>query len=1212
MSPTHTDTTIARGGPPGPRRTSPGRRATTGAGARLAAGLGAGALVASCALAALPAQAAPLGVAAVGAAAVDAAAVRAAAAADVPGVTVTPDPSYAGAPFEGWGTSLVWFANATGGYPDEIREKLADMVFGDEGLNLNIARYNVGGGNAPDVPDYLRAGGAVDGWWKAPEGTTRTDVDWWDPENPDHWDDDADATQRWWVDRIKDDVTHWETFSNSPPWFMTVSGYVSGGFSSTADQLRADSIDDFAAYLVGVTERLEEAHGIEVDTIDPFNEPNTNYWGTQLGEDGNPTGGRQEGAHMGPELQAKVVPALAAALEGASTDAVVSAMDETNPGTFATNWNAYPQAVRDQVSQLNVHTYGTGQRTTVRDIAKGEDKPLWMSEVGGNWSSTGQDFETMESGLGSAQHIVDDLRELEPDAWVFWQPVEDYDNMAPGGESANGMNWGEIQIPFDCTADDTLETCPIYTNTKYWATQNFTHYIEPGDSLIRSDDASSTAAVSADGTSATVVHVNATTAERAVTLDLSKFGAVGSDATVTPVVTSTAGYLVEGEPVAVTPGTDDGTTGPSATLVVPAESVTTFVVDGVSGVADDAALVQDGHVYRLDGVQSDRSLAPSASGDTVVIRTDAPVAEQAWELTALGAPEGSGSNRTRYAVTNAATGRQLAVSADTSAVLQDAPADVADTPLAAQWILSTTGDGTYTLVNASSRTLLEVGGQATADGSPVGTYLANSGVNQRWRVVDETVLGTEPVEAFTTPGTAPELPATVTPVYRDGARGALPVTWDVPGDDAWAEAGTVEVTGTVATPTGGTVAATATVVVDVLASTLPARAKAYAGGTPDLPATVTAVAAGGAEVRRPVVWDDAPAGAFDAVGVVELTGTADAGAGATLPATVRVQVTEADSANGALAAGTTASATFTEPGYSVGGVVNGNLTDKAWSNWVSSAKRASDTLTVTLPADRDVTGVVTRFWKDGSSASWARSVQLQALVDGTWTDVGAPVTVDASPDGPAPAVEILGDVRTSSVRVVLTARENTHMVVSEIEVLAKVPGTGTDATASRIAVDGEPLAGFDPAVTAYDVPVAGAVPAVEAVAHDPYATVAVEAADAVPGTTTVRVTAEDGTERAYALRWTADAGSAPLAVTAETRCLAGKAYVAVRATNGGDAPLDVTLTTPYGTRTVTGVVPGASAYQSFAARATSVPAGTAVVTVEGSVPVEVAFDARTC
>ncbi|OLT53596.1 Ig-like domain-containing protein [Cellulosimicrobium sp. CUA-896] len=326
-------------------------------------------------------------------------------------------------------------------------------------------------------------------------------------------------------------------------------------------------------------------------------------------------------------------------------------------------------------------------------------------------------------------------------------------------------------------------------------------------------------------------------------------------------------------------------------------------------------------------------------------------------------------------------------------------------------------------------------------------------------MVDETVLGTEPVEAFTTPGIAPVLPDVVVPVYRDGARGELPVAWELPSDDAWETAGTVEVAGTVALPTGGTVEATASVVVDTLERTLPARAKAYAGGTPALPATVTALAAGGAEVQRPVVWDAAPAGAFDEVGVVELAGTADAGSGETLPATVRVQVTEATSANGALAPGTAAGATFTEPGYSVAGVVNGNLTDKAWSNWLSGTKRASDTLTVTLPAERDVTGVVTHFWKDGSSASWARSVQLQALIDGTWTDVGEPVAIDAPTTGPAPAVTVPADVRTSAVRVVLAARENTHMVVSEIEVLAQVPGTGTDTAASGITVDGEPLAG---------------------------------------------------------------------------------------------------------------------------------------------------------
>ncbi|MFJ2520172.1 cellulase family glycosylhydrolase [Cellulosimicrobium cellulans] len=71
----------------------------------------------------------------------------------------------------------------------------------------------------------------------------------------------------------------------------------------------------------------------------------------------------------------------------------------------------------------------------------------------------------------------------------------------------------------------------------------------------------------------------------------------------------------------------------------------------------------------------------------------------------------------------------------------------------------------------------------------------------------------------------------------------------------------------------------------------------------------------------------------------------------------------------------------------------------------------------------------------------------------------------------------------------------------------------------------------------------------------------------------------------------------PVTVEATSRCLAGKAYVAVRATNDGDAPVAVTLGTPYGSRVFAAVAPGANAYQSFAVRATSVPAGSAVVTV---------------
>ncbi|MFF8572120.1 glycoside hydrolase [Streptomyces sp. NPDC015408] len=630
-------------------------------------------------------------------------------------VTVRPDPSYRQERFEGWGTSLVWFANATGDYPPEIREKLARLLFDDDGLGLNIARYNIGGGNAPDVRDYLRAGGAVEGWWKAPAGTTREDTGWWSADDPADWNEDADATQRWWVERIKDDIDQWETFSNSPPWFMTVSGYVSGGFDPSADQLRADAVDDFAAYVAGATRRLERAEGIRVDTVDPFNEPNTPYWGTRLGADGEPVGGRQEGAHMGPELQTEVLRALAPALKQARVGADISAMDETNPGIFARNWDAYSAADRDLVGQMNVHTYGTGQRTTVRDLAKAAGKPLWMSEVGGDWGD-GQDFEDMRPGLGLAQQIVDDLRELEPRAWVFWQPVEDYDNMKPGGESAKGGNWGSIQLPFGCTAEDTLETCPIRTNTKFDTARNFTHFIKPGDRLIGTDDTSSAAAVGRDGESASLVHVNRTTEARAVTLDLSKFGEVSRRATVTPVVTDAGGRLERKAPIRIKDRT--------AAFTVPAQSVTSFEIKGVSGVAKDAAPLRRGHGYTLTGVQSGRAVTVGDDGTGLVLGGGTN-----WRLSAV---RHGGGARDRYVFTDPGHGTRLAVRGDVPV----AEPDTGRPGRAAEWLASTTGDGTWTLVNAATGRLLEVGGQATHEGAAVTTWPPNSGANQRWTLTD--------------------------------------------------------------------------------------------------------------------------------------------------------------------------------------------------------------------------------------------------------------------------------------------------------------------------------------------------------------------------------------------------------------------------------------------------------------------------------------------
>jgi hypothetical protein len=204
-------------------------------------------------------------------------------------------------------------------------------------------------------------------------------------------------------------------------------------------------------------------------------------------------------------------------------------------------------------------------------------------------------------------------------------------------------------------------------------------------------------------------------------------------------------------------------TGRSATLTVPAKSVTTFLVSGVSGVAKDAALIQPGHVYRLQGTQSGRSLTPSEDGTGVVIRTtDAANPQQLWSVRQL--TPGT-DNRERYALISATTGKRLAVR-DNVAVLENPEPDPANSgsDSAAQWILSTTGDGSWTFVNAATSRLLDVTGQSSTDGTKVSTYTPTSADNQRWAVTDETVLRTEPAKTFTVPRLRPELPKTVTPV----------------------------------------------------------------------------------------------------------------------------------------------------------------------------------------------------------------------------------------------------------------------------------------------------------------------------------------------------------------------------------------------------------------------------------------------------------------
>lgn len=92
-----------------------------------------------------------------------------------------------------------------------------------------------------------------------------------------------------------------------------------------------------------------------------------------------------------------------------------------------------------------------------------------------------------------------------------------------------------------------------------------------------------------------------------------------------------------------------------------------------------------------------------------------------------------------------------------------------------------------------------------------------------------------------------------------------------------------------------------------------------------------------------------------------------------------------------------------------------------------------------------------------------------------------------------------------------------------------------------------------------------------------------------------------------------------LEVAVTSRCVAGKSVLTATANNVNDVPEDVTFTSAYGTKSLTGVAPGKNAFHGFTTRQVWMPAGevtaTATATVNGQ-PVtateKVSYDARSC
>ncbi|ONI80381.1 beta-1,6-galactanase [Saccharothrix sp. ALI-22-I] len=456
--------------------------------------------------------------------------------------TVGVDPAADQGAWEGWGTSLAWWANVFGD-----RDDFADLFFTTKtvtyngaslpGLGMNIARYNLGasswnavGGErmvaSPNIPRFKQ----IEGFWQD-----------WNNEDPNSaaWNWNADAKQRAALVKATQRGAMSELFANSPMWWMCVNHNPSGAANAADNNLQSWNHRQHALHLAVTARRARDQWGVNFRTVDPFNEPSSNYWHAN---------GTQEGCHIDATTQRSVLAHMRTELDRQGlTGTWISASDETSYDLARTTWNSFDSATKGRVRQVNVHGYQglSGRRDLLGNDVRASGKVLWNSEHG---DSDG-------SGMMTARCLLMDFRWLKPTAWCYWQVMDPT------------AGWGTIRYDGNAGVAGAVET-------KLYVLAQFTRHIRPGMRIINTGVDYAVAAHDSAARRLVIVAAN-NGAAQTLTFDLSRFGTV-------PNGTATRwSTLTSGSGDRYTRRTDISANGKLVRVPFAAGAVQTIQVDGV-------------------------------------------------------------------------------------------------------------------------------------------------------------------------------------------------------------------------------------------------------------------------------------------------------------------------------------------------------------------------------------------------------------------------------------------------------------------------------------------------------------------------------------------------------------------------------------------------------------------------------------------------------
>ena len=487
---------------------------------------------------------------------------------------------------ESFGASDAWQCNFIGkNWPSDKKNKIADLLFSNEldadgnpkGIGLSLWRFNLGAGSteqgdASDIGDE----------WRRTECFTTNGVS---------YDMTKQAGQVWFMKAAKErGVAKLLAFTNSAPVYLTQNGKAHASIKEFYN-LKEGKMPDLADFWATSLDKLKTEHGLTIDYVSPFNEPQYNWDGSA--QEGSPATNANIYSFvnvLSPKLQAKGLEAKIVVGEAGAYESLyktVSGIESRSNQIdyfFGTNSAKNIAGLSNVKKTISGHSYWqawplnemiSSRQSAASKVQAIGGLSLWSSEYcvlespgtselpGG--AGPGRDL-GIQLALWTARIVSTDIAIGGVTSWQWWTAIS-------RGDYKDGLIHVDDGASNGAGNSDYCKNDGFIRDSKtLWALGNFSFFVKPGmvrvlipelDNAAATTDVMLTAYKDVATKKLVIVAVNISKSAKTYKLNLS--GGALTDNKFTPYTTSETLSLKKGTAVDAT------------NFEIPAKSIVTYV-----------------------------------------------------------------------------------------------------------------------------------------------------------------------------------------------------------------------------------------------------------------------------------------------------------------------------------------------------------------------------------------------------------------------------------------------------------------------------------------------------------------------------------------------------------------------------------------------------------------------------------------------------------